>query len=254
MVKKMMKRGQVMIFVILALALVGAIVLFLLIDRDPTIITGDDTNPESFIERCARKAVNEAVDLMMPQGGFTEPDNYKLYDDYKVEYFCEHTGNYKPCINQHPAYINELRQEIKAYVLPRVEQCYQDLKVELEAKQASVTLGELDLNVNLGPDRVYLDVIRDLTISENGETRVFDEFSVQINSPLYNLAFVAIEIASQEAKYCYFEYVGYNILFTRFDIRKFTFSEGTSIYTIKDKRTSKLLNIGIRGCAIPPGL
>ena len=93
-----------------------------------------------------------------------------------------------------------------------------------------------------------------MTIRERGNTQIIDGFDVQIISPLYDLVNVAVEIANQEAKYCYFEYVGYQVLYPNFDIRKFAFSEGTKIYTIKDKYSDKEMNIAIRSCAIPPGI
>ena len=70
---------------------------------------------------------------------------------------------------------------------------------------------------------------------------------------MYDLASVANEIASQEAKFCYFEYVGFNILYNDFDIRKDTLSDSTKIYTIKHKKTAAEMNIAVRGCAIPAG-
>ncbi|HLC52957.1 MAG TPA: hypothetical protein VJK03_00280, partial [Candidatus Nanoarchaeia archaeon] len=65
---------------------------------------------------------------------------------------------------------------------------------------------------------------------------------------------VAIEISSQEAKYCYFEYVGYMILHPEFDIQKTALSDSTKIYTIKDIRTEEVMRIATRSCAIPPGV
>jgi len=95
---------------------------------------------------------------------------------------------------------------------------------------------------------------RKITLAKNEQSQTFNEYNIEVMNPLYDLSKVAIEIASQEAKYCYFEYVGYMILYPRFSIEKFAFSDSTKIYTIKDKYTNKEMNIAIRGCAIPPGI
>ena len=63
-----------------------------------------------------------------------------------------------------------------------------------------------------------------------------------------------MEISNQEAKYCYFEYVGYMLLYPKMDIEKFAMSDSTKIYTLKDKKSDKEMNIAIRSCAIPPGI
>jgi len=252
---EMRKRGQIAIFVIVAVVIVATIILlFFILDRGAKISLGDEFNPKSYIERCARKATEEAIDKMLPQGGFVEPKNYKIYNDKKIEYICQNKGNYYPCVNQHPMFLNEMKTEIANYGMPMIEQCFSNLKNEMEKRNYDVELGMMDIDVSFGPDRVFLDLIRKIKLTKNDEVQSFDNLKIEIISPLYNLGLVAIEIASQEAKYCYFEYVGYMILYPRFSIDKFAMSDSTKIYSIKDKKTEKELNIAIRSCAIPPGI
>ncbi len=254
MIKIRNKKGQVMIWVILAIALVASMILFFTIDRHPIITTQRDFNANNYIESCVREHVNDAVNEMIPHGGFIEPVNFKVYDDIKIEYLCENIGNYLPCVNQHPMLLNEMKLEIKNYIEPRVEQCFADFKREIESRNGNVEYGPMNIEVSLGPDRVYTNIARRTTITQNGETTTADEYNFEIVNPLYDLGNVAIEIASQEAKYCYFEYVGYMILYPRFSIEKFAMSDSTKIYQIKDKKTNKELNIAIRSCAIPAGI
>ena len=248
------KKGQVVIWVIIAMALVGSMILFFTLERKPTILNGQDFSPESFIQGCSEKAVNEAVDLMLPQGGFVSPNNTILFNNINVAYLCENQGFYKSCINQHPALINELRSEIKKYIMPKIENCFSNLKSDVERKNSDITLGNMEIDVNLGPNRVILNIDRKVTISKDSETKTFENFEINVINSIYDIANVAIEIASQEAKYCYFEYVGYSVLHTRFGIRKTSDSNSNKIYTIKDKYSDKEMNIAIRSCAIPPGI
>ncbi len=248
------KKGQVMLWAFVAVILVGGIAALFLFVGKPGLLTQNDYEPKSFIEKCVRKSVNEAVDVMLPQGGFTSPSNYKSYLGKNIAYLCENIGYFHPCINQHPMLLNEMKKEIVNYTEPQIEQCFTDLKRELEKRDNAVEYTPLELNVSLGPDRVYVDVIRRITITKGENSQTFDNIRIDVISPLYDLGNVAIEIASQEAKYCYFEYVGYMILYPRFDIKKFAFTDSTKIYTIKDKYTEKEMSIAIRSCAIPPGL
>ena len=96
-------------------------------------------------------------------------------------------------------------------------------------------------------------VFRDFSFSKGGISQDFSSFATALKNPLYDIAYVANEIASQEAKFCYFEYVGFNILYNKFDIKKYTLSDSTKIYTIKDKQSGEEMNIAVRGCAIPAG-
>ncbi len=249
------KRGQVAIWVVLALGLVASMILFLLFEtKIETIDVDEEFNPESYIDDCARESVNEAVDLMLPKGGFIEDENIILYNGINVSYLCKNTGNYKPCINQHPLLINELKKEIISYVRPKIDLCFDNFKNAVEKRNGEINYGEGDIDIDFATNRIYLTITKDITINKNGNIRNYDEFDIEIKSPVYELANVAIEIANQEAKYCYFEYAGYMILHSRFDIRKTVMSDSTKIYTIKDKQTEKEMNIAVRSCAIPAGI
>ncbi len=243
-----------MLWVIIAVVLVAAIILFFLVDLDPTIVRGADVNPSGFVEKCARESTLEGVDILLPRGGFISEQFGKMHNNVNVSYLCYNRGNYEPCISQHPAYLSEIEEEIEEYVFPRVELCFNDLRAEIERQRGDVQMGPLSLNVDLGPDRIYLEVNRDLRIEKNGAVQSFDGFDFEVISPLYNLANVAMEIASNEAKYCYFEYVGYMVLYPRFGIERFVADDSSEIYSIEDKKTGKVLDVAIRGCAIPAGI
>ena len=256
MAVKIKKRGQLAIWVIIAIAFVASIILFFFFERRivTTVGTDKEFEIESFIDECAKKYMNEAVDMMLQKGGFIEDENTKLYNGINVSYLCKNLGNYNPCVNQHPMLINELGNEIKNYIETRIDFCFDDFRLEIEKRKGNVNYGNIDVDVKLGEDRIYLTINKDATIRKDDVVQNFDKFEVEIINPIYNLANIAIEIASQEAKYCYFEYVGYMILYPRYDIKKNAMSDSTKIYTIKDKQTKKEMNIAIRSCAIPPGI
>jgi hypothetical protein len=249
------KSGQIAIWFIVAIAIVAIIIFFLLVSRVPLVQPQKgDVNFQTRMEQCVKESVNNAVDKMLSQGGFLEPTNYKIYHDIKVDYICENKGYYKPCISQHPMLLNDEIKEIENYIKPITNTCFENAKVEFEKKGNTVIMLNMDLNVSMGPDRVFVGIQREVTVQKGEEISKYKDYSIDINSPLYDLSRIAIEISNQEAKYCYFEYVGYMILYPRYDIRKFAMSDSTKIYTIKDKYSGKELNIGIRSCVIPPGI
>ncbi len=250
----MSKRGQVTIWVVIAILLVASMSLFFFVERNPEILGSDEINPDKYVQDCIKPKINDLVDEMLPKGGFLDDRNTKMYNNINVSYLCLNKGNYKPCVQQHPAYIDELKQEIKANTEDELEACFEDLIEGLEKKGKNVKTGETNYEISFGPKRIYVDIEKELVIDENFENLRYEEFSFEILNPIYDLALVAMEISKQEAAYCYFEYVGYMILFPRFDIKKYTFTEGTKIYTIKDKYSDKELNIATRSCAIPPGI
>jgi hypothetical protein len=249
------KKGQIAIWVILALVLAGGIILFFTLERGPVPGAGAVAfSPEQYIEKCTGDAVNEAVDLLLPHGGFLEPRNFKVYNDTNISYLCLHSGYFRPCTNQHPMLVNEIETGIKTYIAPRIESCFGNLKNEIEKRDSVIELGATSFNVSMAPGKVFVNIAKNVKITEKETTRTFEKFDVEVANPIYDLTNVALDIVNSEAKYCTFLYVGYMLSYPRWDVRIFVMSDSTKIYTIKDKESGKKMNIAIRGCAMPPGM
>jgi len=253
MIKPRNKRGQVVIWAIAAIAIVVTFILILLFRQKLTTNITEQQDPHKFIETCTRNAILETAEKMMPQGGFVNPVNYRVYDDIKIEYFCQNIGNYYPCINQHPAFLNELKEEIRKNTIKQVENCFVQLKETRKNRNEEIKFGDMNYSIEFASERIYARIERPTEIEKNGETAKFDNYNYEIESPLYNLASIAVDIATSQAKYCYFEYNGYMILYPRYKITVDTMSDSTKIYKIKDTETGLQMNIAIRSCAVPAG-
>lgn len=248
------RKGQIAIWVIIALVLVVVIIILFTVKKGPITIAQGQYDVESSIEECVRQATTQYVTLMITQGGFVQPVNYHEYQGINVSYLCQNVGYFKPCIQQHPMLLNEEVEQIQNDTYPIIQQCLYTAEGELEQRGYNVSMSNMNLTVSLGTDRVNSLITTNLSISKNGQTETFQKFNVELVTPLYDLSTVALDISNSEAKYCYFEYVGYMLLYPRWQISLFTFSDSTRIYSIKDKYSNKVMNIAIRGCAIPPGL
>ncbi len=251
----MEKRGQIAIWVILSLVLVGAITLFFALEKKPPITSVSTSNSKAFIEKCTTQAVYEAVDLMLPQGGYLNPSNFKLYQNNKINYLCYNQGYYKTCINQEPMFIQHLKQEIKDYITPKVEQCFNLLKQDSQKRKYDVAMSETNsLNVELNNGKISVEINKTLNLKKNEDQQKYDKFSIEISSSLYNLGIIGQEIANQESKFCYFEYLGYMLLYPNYNIEKIDLNGEVKIYKINEKSNDKeKLWIAIRSCAMPPG-
>jgi hypothetical protein len=238
------------------LVVIGRVLFFFLKrERIVNIVKPSMPSPKQEIEKCVKNSVEEAVSIMLPQGGYINPDNYYLYQNNKVEYLCYTNKYYFSCINQEPLYTESLEEEIHNYIEPKIKDCFYSLTKEYEDKGYDVVGGDMGLDVELRPKQIIINMDKKLTISRE-EAESYDKFKFKINSPLYNLGVVAQEIANQEAKYCNFAYLGYSLLYP-FEIEKKQVGSGetiSDIYIIKDKTTEKELLIGIRSCAMPGGL
>ncbi len=250
------KRGQMTIWIIVAIVIVAIMMLFLFFRGEiiPKVGEKIEENPKNYIASCVKENVNDAVEIMLPQGGFISPKHTKLYDDIKIDYLCYNSQYYDSCISEHPILLQEMEEEIHEYIGQKIEQCFQDYKSEQEKNDIIINLGNMEIDVELEQEIVNVKINREVTIIKKGENYKVNNFDVDVESPAYNLGRVAAEIASNEAESCDFDNAKYMITYPRFKISRIPMSDSTKIYTIEDKDTGKKMNVAIRGCAIPTGL
>lgn len=253
-VKGIDSRAQVTAWVILTIFIVALLLAFFIFKGKPVDQGIRDTFIRPDVEKCSTKALEEVINIILPQGGFVNPANFKTYKDINISYLCRNVGSFLPCINQHPMFLNEIKREILDYTTPRVEKCFSNMKDDYVKKGYEADVSHMNISVEMAPNRVFLDIRGKITLVKGEETKTYDNFDVGITSPAYDLINTAIVIAENEAKYCYFEYVGYMMLHPELDIKKYTMSDYTRIYSIEDKLSGKTMNIAIRSCAIPTGL
>lgn len=248
------KKAQIAMWVIITVAIVAVIGVFFLLTGGIIKIQPKEFNFQIAMEDCVKKSVNNVVDKMLPQGGFVNPLSYKVFSDTNVSVLCDTNTFYRSCVNQHPMYLDELKNEIVNYTTPDIKQCFDNVKAEAEKNNYNVDMGELAVEASFAPGRIYMLLSREIKITKQGQTSHINNVSLEILNPLYELANVAMVITNEEAKRCYFEYVGYMLLNPDLDISKFVMSDSTKVYTIKDKKTNKFMNMAVRSCLIRAGI
>lgn len=248
---KINKRGQMVLWIILAVLFVAALLLFAYTGRKIKIDDQSILHPGSAIESCVEEGIKEITEKIMPQGGFENPSNYILYKNTKIEYICKNPGSYIPCIQQHPLFLEEIRQTIENHLKEKVDGCFRGLEIEYERRATDVQLGSQSLEVRWGSGKIYTNITREMILKKGDKMLTVLEFPVQVNHPLFNLGSVAIEIANQEARYCHFDTLGYAILSPEYFIKKQVLSDESSIYQIQDIESKKELWVAVRSCAVP---
>jgi len=248
------RRGQVTIFIIVAIVLVAIVALFFVLRSMavPKIVHLAEENPEAFMQLCIEDDLNAITHLLTLQGGFYDPKDYVLVgNDNKATYLCKNVGSFKPCINQHPMYFTEVANEVKREISPVIEQCFNDMETGFEEKGMDVVLGDNTIiDVNLAPENVFVNVKRDFSLIQKGEMKNYQEVNLGLRSSLYDLSHVAARIANNEAEFCYFSAIGYMALHPEYLISMRKYSDGTKAYTLTDSQTGDEMNFATRGCVL----
>ena len=245
------KRGQVTVFIILGILVL--VVLILLFARDTRFSNIFSTkSPYQEIEECVKNSVREGLDILSLQGGVIEPENYFLYENNKVDYVCYSENDYEKCVMQKPIIINTIKEELKKYSEPRIKNCLNSVKENLEKKGYSVSMKEPEINIEIVPDNVLIDNKVNLRI-EKTNVESYDVIKTGIKSKIYNFALIASSISQWEARYGDSETLNYMLYYPSLKVEKKKQSEGTTIYILTDRDTNEKFYFASRSIAVPAG-
>ena len=250
--KKINKKGQITIFIILAILIVIAIVvLFFFLGRNYTQ-SRETQDTQSYIDKCIRDYLQVSAQKILEGGGKIEPQSYLMYKSEKYNYLCYQQNYYLTCVNQFPMLKSVVEDEIKKDIDFQVRKCFDNLKQDLQDNGFDVSDSSLDFSVELVPGRILVEVDKKIDINKAESSESFSKFDSQILSPLYGLVMIAREIVNQESQYCNFEYNGYMLLHPEYNIKRIDYDD-SKVYLLTDTKTGKLFKFAVRSCAFPPG-
>lgn len=250
MLKRENKRGQVTIFIIIAIVIVAVgVLIYLFYPQIKSSITKKDTTPQGYIQDCIQEDFRKTVNSLALQGGSLNPTNYLMYNDSKIEYLCYTNENFlKLCVVQQPVLQGHIEQELKKGLNEKLDFCFESLKNNYKSKGYEVTLTKGEKNFELMPDRILVSVNDTLTLSK-GDTKKYDKFVVIVNNNLYELTSFANDILEWESQYGDAEttlYMSYN---PNIKVEKIGRPDG-KVYIIEDRKTKDKFQFAVRGFVI----
>ena len=265
-IKKVNRRGQVTIFIILAILIVVAIILLFTLYRGPikTYQDKQSKEPNQNIPQCAGIGVEEAIEKLLNNAGYVNAEDirfskqfgYNLGEKNEIPYktyayLCYTPNNYARCIPQEPVIIEHLETQIQDYINDKIKYCFSKLKQDLESEGYKVTLeNEVNFSVNLIPGSARTIINRKMTTEKSDQKKEFKEFISISQSPLYDIAIATQKIVEQEAKFCNSDYLLIMRENPDIEITKFQTGDDNKIYTVKHINTGKLWRFMVRGCVL----
>jgi hypothetical protein len=221
------KRGQVTIFVIIAIVIVAAVLITFLFPRiKKTLVPG---SPSIRLRECIEEDLNEAVELVSKQGGSINPANSYLFEGVEREYLCYTNQYYQTCSNQKPLLRQHVEREILDEIKPKVRGCLNNLKEDLRSEGYSVSGGE-EISLSIVPNSISV-VIEGLNINKEG-TESYDEFEVSKRSQLYKLLMLSASILNWEARYGDSDITNYMLYYPDVKVEKLKQGDGSKVYKL----------------------
>jgi len=255
--KGMKRKGQITIFVIIALVIIGfAILIYVFYPKISEFVGIGVSSPQAYLENCIEDKFDDTLETVSMQGGGLAPENYILYDGNKIEYLCYIDSYYETCVMQKPLVKNYVETEIEKGIANKVEECVSDLKNNYQKKGYSVSMSEGGFSVELLPERVVLNIDKEITLKKGEEVQSFGgnkKLNVIFNNNIYELTSIASSILNSEATYGDAETTIYMDLYHNLKVEKYKQSDGSTIYILTDSDKENKFQFASRSVAWPPG-
>jgi Tfp pilus assembly protein PilE len=228
--------------------------IFLVVNRPGANISATQ-DPQTYVRSCVEKQLTAIEKQILENNGYMNiSKNYMVYYGKKVPYLCRSSEYYLPCINQEPMMIEKIRKEINTKITPTTEACFENLIKELNRKGYSVKSNETKIGIKFEGNKLIADIEKPLSIKKGEETRAYENFATEIQSPLFLIVTTSQRIVDYESALCEFNNINWMQNFHDVGVKRFVTSDGTKVYEITDKPSSKKINFAIRSCVLPAGI
>jgi len=249
----MKNRGQVSIFIIVALVIVVLGVLVYLFYPSISSRLGGDAEPSSFLKNCIEPDLKEGIELLSRQGGYVNPEGSIMYQGNDIKYLCYTSNYYVPCYVQVPLLRQTFEQELEGLIERKADECVADLKDYYEKRGFDVSgIASSNAEINIVANNIDVVVNAPMTITRD-ETQSFEEFNFEVSSKMYSLLMVSLSIVDFESTYGDSETTLYMRYYPNLKIQKTKLGDGSTIYTVSDVTTEESFTFASRSLAWPAG-
>mgnify|MGYP001571484839 CR=1 FL=1 len=252
---KKSKKGQITIFVIIALIIVAIIIILFVILRTPFTQKISVENPRIYLEDCIKKSLEKNEKLILDKNFYLNLDhNFVLYSKEKVPYLCISGQFYAPCINQEPMLIEFVRKEIESLTHKDAEICFSDLIDQLRKSDYKVQESDMTFSIILQDKIILADIKKEIIIEKNEDKRVVEIWDTKISSSLFQFLDTARNIVNFESTLCEFDSLNWMRYYSDILIKKFVASDQSKIYSLEDKLTEQEVKFAVKTCVLPAGI
>lgn len=248
--KRGARKGQVTLFVVLALIIVGVVIVIFAFPS--ANVFSSELNPSSYLRSCIEPEIEIIKNTLSVQGGYTAPSNYAMYKDLKLQYLCYTSDYYVPCMVQQPLLLKHIQDEMVRHIEPRAKQCFEDLKDQYESRGYEVTSGSSEILVGIVPGNINVEFLAPVTLRKE-DTQTFNKFSVGIASEWYTLINTAVNIIQYESTFGDSETSLYISYYPGLTIDKTRRDDGSTIYQLRDVTTGDEFAFATRSLVWPKG-
>jgi uncharacterized protein (UPF0333 family) len=261
--KRLNKKGQVTIFIIIAVLIIAlAILIYLYYPKIIASLSTETKNPSAYMQECIQEQIEDNVQIISLQGGNYEVNEnsgyfYKKEDESEgkyVKYLCYTSKDLQKCISQEPFLTEHVEAEILNSISTDVDDCFNSMVKSYDNKGYEVNLKRGTAEVSIIPNLISTNLNSTLTLTKSDETETYRNFNVDLNSNLYDILEVAKNILIWEMNVgdSLPEAYMYNNPYLR--VEKHRKGDDTKIYVLTDINTEESFRFAVRSIAYSPGI
>ena len=251
---KSSSKGQITIFIILAIAIVViGVVIYMFYPQIKSSLGFQTQNPEAFLQECLEGDVLDVIDLISPQGGYLDPQLHVMYDNSKVAYLCYTNEYHKTCTMQRPMLKAYVEAQIKGTISDKVESCLDDVEDNLKRQGYEVNFKRDGYSVELLPKRVAVNFRGDYSLKKGDDVSTYSGMNIAYTNNLYEFVSITNSILDFETTYGDSETTTYMDYYRDLKVEKKKRTDGTKIYILTDRNTGDYFQFATRSMAWPGG-
>lgn len=247
------KRSQVTIFVIVALIVIVSIALIYLLASGKIGLSLARENPKAYISKCAGDSAKEAVEKLLPHGGYLNPSEPTLlYEKEKVAYLCYTEDDETLCKSREPQLSANIEKEIKDYISPLIEKCFGSLKDSL--KNYNPEFEGTNIEVEIKPKQIIISINKKISYTKDEQTIAIEKFDASVSSKMWDFVRLTNQIINEEVSCnCKKEACNADILQISLDndgieAEKFVTGRNEEIYMLTDEISEDKFIFAVRNC------
>ncbi len=242
----MEKRGQVTIFIIVAIIIVVGILSYFLWIK-PTYIT--DKSGALGFEGCVEDVVEQAISELELKAGFINPEFTYAYNGQELTYLCYTNDYYETCTVQVPFLKNAFDEQMEQLIRSDIDSCYSNSIEDLKAQGYSVSTGTIEYDVLIEPSVVRVEIDAPTIVG----SQQFARFNVKVNAPTYDMVMIATSILQFETKYGDADTTAIMEFYPDYIVKKMKRSDGTTVYFLEHKILGNKFQFASKSLVWPAG-
>ncbi|MFH1237864.1 MAG: hypothetical protein ABIH79_00830 [archaeon] len=242
----MNNKGQVTIFILIAIMIVSIVLIFFLWAK-PTYLFGESEGLG--FENCVRDGMESVIDELGETAGFANAGFSYPYGGQEFVYLCYTNEYYKTCTVQVPFLRTNFQEQLEKVMEEKIGVCYDNSINDLKSQGYSVSSGDVDYEILIEPGVVRVEIDAPTTVG----SQKFARFNVGVNSPIYEMVMISTSILQSEAKYGDSDISEMMRFYPDYIIDKIKRDDGTTIYILESKLFGTKFQFASRSLAWPAG-